>query len=174
MQGRNRWLIIGMGLGLVVVAAVAVVVFVVLDGEGEPGPADQTAPTSRPTVDPGEFPEPDAEVAGQTLDYLAGEGAPAMTMHRAAADLGASPTADQCRQAGATLDRDAPPDQLVLVIAGVRDEVLRELLTGERGSLGVLLTACAQGQPPAYEQQQPLPAAVRLVQARLDTLAAAR
>ncbi|MGH3761726.1 hypothetical protein [Actinophytocola sp.] len=155
--------------------AAAAVVFFVVDGgeEGEPAPAGQTPP-GRPTGDPGEPAEPDAELARQTLDYLAGEGAPALTMHRAAAGLGDRPAADRCRQVGATLDRDAPPDQLVLVIEGVPDEVLRDLLGDERASLGVTLTACVKGEQPTYERVAPLPDAVTLVQRRLDSLEAIR
>jgi hypothetical protein len=173
------------GLGLAVVAA-AVVVFVVLvfgvvngPETGRPAPSERAdSPTegaSGPTEDPGTAPPPsDAQVARQTLDYLAGAGAPAMTVHRVAAGLGARPSPDQCRQAGATLDRDAPPDQLVLVIEGVQDEVLRDAMSAERASLGVTLTACAQESEPTGGREVPLPEAVRLVQARLDELAALR
>lgn len=172
-RGARRWLVLGMGLGLVVVAAAVVVVFVVLDGEdGEPVPAAQTTPANRPTGDPGELPEPDSGVARQTLDYLAGPGAPAMAMHRAATGLGASPTADQCRQIGATLDRDAPPSDLVPIIEAVPDPALSDLLGAERTSLGDTLTACVQGTQP--NQTLPLPEAVQLVQRRLDQLEAAR
>lgn len=176
-SGTRRWLLLGMGLGLVVVTAAAVVVFVVLDGEdGKPVPApapkSQTPPPV-PTGDPGDLPPPEGDVARQTLDYLAGAGAPALTMHRAATGLGASPTADQCDQVGTALDRDAPHDQLVAIIQGVFDPALQELLGVEQASLGLLITACLQGQQPT-DEVLPLPKAVQLVQQRLDQLEAAR
>lgn len=158
------------------VVAAAVVVFVVLDSEdGKPVPApkSQTTTPPGPTGDPGDLPPPESDVARQTLDYLAGAGAPALTMHRAASELGASPTADQCQQVGAALDRDAPADQLVLVIEGVLDPALHDLLGAEQASLGVTITACLQGQQPSAEVL-PLSEAVQLVQRRLDQLEAAR
>jgi hypothetical protein len=176
-SGARRWLLLGMGLGLVVVvAAAAVVVFVVLDGEDGkpvPAPAPKSRPAPVPTGDPGDLPPPEGDVARQTLDYLAGAGAPALTMHRAATELGANPTADQCDQAGTALDRDAPHDQLVEVIQGVLDPALQELLGVEQASLGLLITACLQGQQPTDEVLA-LPEAVQLVQRRLDQLEAAR
>lgn len=174
--GARRWLLLGMGLGLAVVAA-AVVVFVVLDGEdGKPVPAPAPRTTTTPpgpTGDPGNLPPPETDVARQTLDYLAGEGAPALTMHRAATGLGASPTADQCEQVGTALDKDAPADQLVLVIEGVLDPALHDLLSAERASLGVTITACLQGKQPTGDVL-PLSEAAQLVARRLDQLEAAR
>lgn len=173
--GARRWLLLGMGLGLVVVAA-AVAVFVVLDGEdgkpvSAPAPKSQTPPPG-PTGDPGDLPPPESDVARQTLDYLAGAGAPALTMHRAATALGTSPTADQCDQVGTTLDQEAPHDQLTEIIQGVFDPALQELLGAEQASLGVTITACLQGQKPT--EVLPLSEAAQLVQRRLDQLEAAR
>ena len=163
-----------MGLGLVVIAA-AVVVFVALDGEdGKPLPAPESqTPPPGPTGDPGDLPPPESDVARQTLDYFAGTGVPALTMHQAATELGANPTAEQCDQAGAKLDQDAPHDQLTEIIQGVFDPALQELLGAEQASLGVTITACLQGQQPT-DEVLPLPKAAQLVQRRLDQLEAAR
>jgi hypothetical protein len=174
-SGARRWLLLGMGLGLVVIAAAAVVVFVTMDGEdGKPVPVPkaQTQPPG-PTGDPGDLPPPESDVARQTLDYLTGAGAPALTMHQAAADLGANPTTDQCDQAGTTLDQNAPHDQLTEIIEGVLDPALQELLGAEQASLGVTITACLRGQQPT-DEVLPLPKAAQLVQRRLDQLEAAR
>jgi hypothetical protein len=170
----RRWLIVGLA-GLVVVAAAVVVVLVVVNDGGDAGtPIPAKGTSTRPSADPSGLPAPDAELAARTLDYLAGAGAPAMTMHRAAVGLGAKPTAERCRQVGATLDRDAPPDQLVLVIEAVPDDVLRGALGDERTSLGATLTACVAGRAMDDERVTPLAESTGRVQQRLDELEAAR
>lgn len=163
-------LIIGGSAGLI--AAAIVIVLSVMDGrEGEPvQPQNQS---QQPGAD-GAPAAPDAENARLTLDYLEGKGAEALTMHRAAVDLGSQPTTEQCRRVAADLDQNAPPGNLVLVIGRVPDTFLRDALLEERASLGLTLTACAAGQSPIDDRVAPLSEIVPLVQQRIEALEAAR
>ena len=95
-----------------------------------------------------------------------------MLVHRTARDLGADPTPEQCQAATATLDRDAPTDQVQAAITSIPDETLRAAMDGERVSLGVTLTRCAGGE--ISENVAPLDEMTALVQRRLDQLEVAR
>lgn len=171
---RGRWLAVVLGV-VVVVAGAAV--WIVLgsgrgDGEIEVG-ADPTRGTPQASAD--ELPPPDPEEADRTLRYLAGEAKAVLVMHRAAQEVAAEPTRARCADVAATLDRDAPADQVLLATSEVADEPLARALEAERLSLGVTLTACAEGSEPEYADDiRPLDEITGVVQARLDALAAVR
>ncbi|MGW1341059.1 hypothetical protein ACWCOV_08405 [Kribbella sp. NPDC002412] len=109
------------------------------------------------------MPPPDAEVAGRTLDYLADSAV--LLVHRVAGSLPVDPVAWELEAAAEVLDREAPPDQAVLAILAVPDEILREVLHAELQHLGALLSG--------REPDRPLPQITALVEARLSQLTAA-
>lgn len=167
-----------MGLAAVLVVAGAVVAaFAVFGGSSQDGvPVPAATPTSSSNQPDDEPPAPDAEVARRTLTYLERDAPTVLVMHRAAQDLAKGFTLEHCGQVADTLDRDAPPDQMLLAISGIADEPLRNALDAERLSLAATLTACAKGTttvPPA-DDILPLPEITTIVQARLDALGAAR
>jgi hypothetical protein len=152
--------------GVVIGGAAVAVAFAVSGPEkGTPVPATST-------TDEEEMPEPDAEVAEQTLRYLEGEAASVLVMHRTALDLGANPTPEQCRATTTTLDRDAPSDEVQAAITNIPDETLRAVMDGERASLDSTLVRCAGGE--VTGKVVPLNEMTALVQRRLDQLEAAR
>ena len=172
LGARGWWLVV-----VLVVVAAGVAVWIVLgsgtdDGVNEVG-AEPTRGTPSARAD--ELPPPDPEEADRTLRYLEGEAKAVLVMHRAAQEVAAEPTRERCAAVAATLDRDAPADQVLLATSEVADEPLARALEAERLSLGVTLTACAEGGEPEYADDiRPLDEITAVVQARLDALAAVR
>lgn len=168
----RRNLVLALVAGIVIGGGVVAVAFGVFDGSAEGG----TRPPEASGGQDEQWPPADPEVADQTLRYLDGDAALVMLAHRTARELGAEPTEEQCRAATSVLNRDAPADQVLLAIAGIPDESLRQAMDGERVSLGVTLTRRTGGDAgdDAGDDAPPLAEMVALVQERLDQLEAAR
>ncbi|MEI8412099.1 MULTISPECIES: hypothetical protein [unclassified Kribbella] len=109
------------------------------------------------------MPEPDADLAARTLRHLSSDEL-ALLVHRTAVSLPADPTDEQRRETVATLDHALPPDQALLAVFAVPDEILRDILHAELTSLGTTLT----GQHPDPPLQT-----TALVEARLTQLTTA-
>jgi hypothetical protein len=112
------------------------------------------------------MPEPDADLAERTLRFLDQDGASAMLAHRVALSLPAALTPDECGATADLLDRELPPDQAMLAIFAVPDEILQECLHGEMAALGNTLSG-SPADPPLHDL-------TTLVEARLNQLRSAR
>jgi hypothetical protein len=93
------------------------------------------------------LPAPTPEIAVATKEYLAGPGRP-IDQHDAtgglARELKPTATPAECGAAASALDegRDGPPQELLLAIQSIPDDLLRELIVGEYAAEMRLLSAC--------------------------------
>lgn len=113
------------------------------------------------------------EVARRVLDYLAGDGRQVLILHAVAQSLVDEAPASQgwdpekYAAIGARLDRETPPDEVLMAAFMIEDEVLRDLFISEVHAVGYSLTdpAGSTGRDVA-----PLGEITGVVQYRLDTL----
>lgn len=147
-NGRSHRLLLAIG-SAALAAVVSVALFIRAGGDDSATtPSNGTPQTS----DVG-FPVPRADVARSTLDYLAADGRPLLVMHEHAKSLlDSGMVQDRCRQEATDLDDTASADDVLGLIGGITDPVLRAALDQERTSLGVAYTQCIGGQPERDDQ----------------------
>ena len=144
---RNRVVCLT-GVVLVAVLGVGAYVAFGLFGDNEP----DSPPRSSSTVADLGFPDPDAQLAAETMAYLDGAGRMLLVMHEGAISIaGSNLDAPACSEAAVGLDTDAPADSTPEIAGGVPDDVLRNAFYQERTALGVTLTACIEGTEPAAD-----------------------
>lgn len=187
--GRNGWVLGGpvrcavmprrrvfaaLAVGALIVGG-GVVVVVASRGSSDGRTSDTVSTTS--TIDPRaeEFPVAHSDVAGATLEYLDGDGAALLVMHEAAVGIAEEFSVERCGPVAEGLDRDAPADRMIDLVAGVADPPLDAAFNGERTALGVALTACLteDSTVPLQRRVRALRDAAGLVEARLVQLRAA-
>lgn len=165
----GRWAVLAVVLLAVGLAALAAV-YLLRDNAPERDGALPRARDENAAVAAG-FPAPLDAAATQT--YLAGEGSALLAMHRSAVEQLVAGSADAgCRERAAALQAVLSADQAYVLVAGVPDEPLREVLSDERAALGRTFTRCAD--PSVTDASADLVSAVALADLRLDALGVAR
>jgi len=170
----RRRLLAAVAVAVLVVVGAVVAVVVSRGSSGDSGAGG--GPTTS-TIDPraGEFPVAQRDVAAATLEFLDGDGVALLVMHEAAVGLAEGFGVERCGPVAEGLDRDAPADRVVDLVAGVVDPPLDAAFNGERTALGVALTACLteDSTVPLRRRVRALGDAAALVEARLVQLRAA-